>query len=233
VLGAKKVSVEKPAVLQGGFGDPDPTTKFSKFFAAKNGVTLSKTPLKVPGGLAGIVPPEKSPPLVKEAIAFFFENGLTGVNSILELAQGPEAIKISEAHLAQEIGVALYMPIKVRLENPFLGNNCYVGSSTAPIIWELTAGFTADKKLRGSAGELELLEEGTVLRLDNAVLLDNAWSAPAATGCGGILSLLVDPIINAASGLPSEKGKNVAVLENTINVGNSLAVKLNDEGLFP
>jgi hypothetical protein len=234
VLGSKTVPITKTAVLQGGFGEPDPVTKFSKFYAAKNGVTLSKTPLKVPGGLAGLVKcNEISIGFIRAACEAVFENGLTGVDSTLELAQGPGAIKISEAHLSEEIGTALYMPVRVKLDNPFLGSNCYVGSASTPIVWQLTAGFTPDKKLRGSAGELELLEEGTVLRLDNAVLVDNSWAAPGATGCGGIFSFIVNPIVNSSSGLPSAAGKNLAILENTINVGNSLAVKLNDEGLFP
>jgi hypothetical protein len=227
VLGNKKVPITAKAVLQGGFGKP--VSKISKFYAAKNGITLSKAPQSVPGGLLGIVPPEKSPTLVKLLSAFFFENSLTGVNSTLELAQGAEAIKMSEVHLAQEIGVALEMPVKVRLENPFLGKNCYVGSSTSPLLFKLTSGFTPDSKLRGKAGELELQEEGAVLKLDGAELVDNTWSAPAASGCGGILSFLVNPIINAQIGLPASAGKNAAILKNTINVSSSFATKLNDE----
>lgn len=227
VLGNKTVTITNKAVLQGGFGKP--VSKISKFYAAKNGITLSKAPQSVPGGLLGIVPPEKSSPLVKALSKFFFENSLTGVNSTLELAQGAEGIKVSEVHLAQEIGVALEMPVKAHLENPFLGKNCFVGSSGSPLLFKLTSGFTPDTKLRGKAGELELQEEGAVLKLSGAELVDNAWSAPAASGCGGILSFLVNPIINSQIGLPAASGKNTAILKNTINVSSAAATKLNDE----
>lgn len=89
------------------------------------------------------MPPEKSPPLVKAAIAFFFENGLTGVDTTLESARPANEVLVSEAHLGEEIGPALIMPVKAHLENPFLGENCYVGSSTTPIIWEVTSGFSS------------------------------------------------------------------------------------------
>src|SRR6478672_6012747 len=229
VLGTKKVPITNVAYLQGGFSKPDPETGFSKFYEALNGITLSKAAQAVPGGLLGIVPPEKSPPLVKALSAFFFENALTGVNSTLELAKPASEIKVSENHLAEELGVALELPVKVHLENPFLGKSCYVGYSTSPIWFKLTTGKTADGKLQGFGGELELFEEGSVLQLKKAVLVDNTWSAPAASGCGGILSFLVNPIINGQIGLPASSGKNAATLKNTINIASRAAVKLNNE----
>jgi hypothetical protein len=229
VLGNKTVPITAPAVLQGGYGPNGEDEFATKFFAAKNGITLSKAPQAVPGGLLGIVPEEKSPALVKALIKFFFENKLTGVNSTLELAKEPSAIRISENHLAEETGIALELPVKIHLENPFLGKNCYVGSSSSPIPFKLTTGTTADKKLKGTAGELELLEEGSVLKLKTAELVDNTWSAPAASGCGGILGFLVNPIINGQIGLPATSGKNSSVLKNTIYESPRLAVSLNNE----
>jgi hypothetical protein len=228
VLGKKTVPIVNPAVLQGGFSKPPKGQKFSKFFEPTNGVTLSKAPQPVPGGLAGIVPPESSPPLVKAALKFFFENGLTGVNSTLELARPANEIVLSELNLASEEGVALTLPVKVHLENPFLGNNCYVGSSVAPLIWNLTTAETEppppNTPIHGSAGEIEFLDEGRILGLKEGELVDNAWAAPVATGCGGILSFLVDPIINSQVGLPAAAGTNTAILETTSYVATSKAV---------
>ena len=238
VLGNKKVTVEKEVILQGGYGEPNfeegnPEFFFSKFFAAKNGITLSKAAQNVPGGLLGIVPPEKSPPLVKALSAFFFENSLTGVTSTLELAKAATDIRISENHLAEGEGVALKMPVKVHLENPFLGKNCYVGSSTTPIMFELTSGTTSppepNKPITGTTGEVEFLESVRILKLKNAEIVDNKWSAPAASGCGGILSFLVNPIINAQVGLPAAAGKNTARLKNTVYTSTAAAVEKVDK----
>jgi hypothetical protein len=229
VLGSKKVPITNPAVLQGGYGPVGEDEFATKFFAAKDGNTLTKAPQSVPGGLLGIVPEASSPPLVKALIKFFFENKLTGVNSTLELAKTAESIRISENHLAEEFDIALELPVKVHLENPFLGKSCYVGSSSSPLTFKLTTGTTADKKLKGKAGELELLEEGSILKLKDATMVDNTWTAPVASGCGGILSFLVNPIINAQLGLPATTGKSAATLINTIYESPRLAVKTNDD----
>lgn len=232
VLGTKTVTIAGKTILQGGVTEAG-EDGFGKLVASKDGITLSKTPQAVPGGLLGIVPPEKSPPLVKALSKFFFENALTGVNSTLELAKTASDVRVSDSHLAEEEGVALEMPVRLRLENPFLGKSCYVGSSSSPITFKLTAGWTAppgpNKPIRGSAGELNVLEEGSILRLDKAELVDNAWSAPTANGCGGILAFLVNPIINSQIGLASAAGKNTAILKNTIYLASSFAVKTYDE----
>lgn len=236
VLGTKKVTIEKAVTLQGGYTEPAEEGSeigFSKFVAATNGITLSKAAQNVPGGLLGIVPPEKSGALVKALSAFFFENALTGVTSTLELAKPASEIRIDESHLAEGEGVALKLPIMVHLENPFLGKSCFVGSSSSPIKWELTPGTTKPPKpnepITGATGEVEFLEEARILRLTGNELVDNAWSAPTASGCGGILSFLVNPIINAQIGLPSAAGKNTARLKNTIYESTTFAVKKNNE----
>lgn len=232
VLGNKTVPIVNKVTLQGGYTFPSEVTSFAKLIAAKNGITLSKTPQPVPGGLAGIVPDASSPPLVKALIKFFFENSLTGVNSTLELAKTASDIELSELHLGEREGVALKMPVKVHLENPFLGKNCYVGSSTSPVTLQLTSGFTAppgpNKSIEGSAGTFEFLEGGLALKVKEAKLVDNAWSAPKAAGCGGILSFLVTPIIAAQLG-DTTAGHNTAILKNDIKITTAEAVNTNDK----
>lgn len=217
-LGTKKSPIVNPVTLQGGLGPAD-EEEFQPFFAATNGETLEKVPQPVPGGLLGLVPPENSPPLVAALVELAAENGLTGVNAILELARPASEIKISETHIAEGIGLGLKLPVKIRLDNPLLGSNCYVGSSTTPIWWELTS-----EAPNGAPGEVEFLEEGRILKLSNNVLYDTGWAAPAAKGCGGILlSALIDPVINKASGLPDPD--NTAILENTIHNATTLALR--------
>ncbi len=231
ILGNKKVPIEKAVTLQGGIGAVD-EEGFGKMFAATNGVTLAKVPQNVPGGLLGIVPEASSPFLVKLLIKFFLENSLTGVNSTLELAKPANEILVSEFNLAGEEGVALRMPIKVHLENPFLGKNCYVGSSTNPIIWELTSGETSppapNTSISGEGGEAEILEGGKIIEITGNKLVDNAWSAPAPTGCGGILSFLVTPIIKAQLGTTTA-GHNTAILKGTVSSSPRGAVNKNNE----
>lgn len=233
VLGSKKVPIVNPVTLQGGYTVPNAET-FSSLIAATNGITLSKTPQPVPGGLAGLVNcNEIGIGFIRAACEAVFENGLTGVNSTLELAKPASEIKISESHLAEQIGVALILPLKIRLENPFLGSNCYVGSNSAPVFWNLTTGTTAPPKpngpISGGIGTIKFLEGGEILRLTGAKLVDNAWAAPAANGCGGLFSFIIDPIVNSSSGLPAAAGKNTAILVNTIHEATAEGVRFNDE----
>ncbi|HSZ68917.1 MAG TPA: hypothetical protein VK756_01010 [Solirubrobacteraceae bacterium] len=220
ILGKKTTPIVNPVTLQGGYSEEN-SENFSTFYAATNGITLSKTKEPVPGGLLGIVPPESSPPLVKLLSKFFFENELTGINAVLELAKPASEIKLSNLNLELEEGIALKLPVKVHLENPFLGSSCYVGSSTSPLIWNLTTGVTnplaPNKAISGKAGFVEIKEKFEIVQLNENSLVENAWSAPAASGCGGVLSFLVDPIIDTEIGLPATDGNNTAILNNTID----------------
>src|SRR5436305_89903 len=238
VLGSKKVPIVNPVVLQGGYGEgieEKEGAKFAKFYGASNGETLSKTPQPVPGGLAGLINcKEISSLLLRFGCEAALENGVTGVNATLELAKPASDIRVSENNLAGEIGTALQMPVKVHLENPFLGSSCYVGSSSNPIIWNLTTGTTSppppNKPITGSPGEITFLEEGRIAEAKNSKLVDNAWSAPGVTGCGGaIVELLLDPVVDVSAGLPAPAGVNTAVLKGTLNVGSALAILHNDE----
>jgi hypothetical protein len=220
VLGNKTVPIVNPVTVQGGFSKANEEF-VSTFFGATNGETLSKTPQPVPGGLAGLVNcKEISNFILRGLCELTFENGLTGVNSTLELARPASEIKISELSLIGEEGVALLLPVKVHLENPLLGSSCYIGSSSSPIMWNLTTGATAppgpNKSIHGTSGTVQFKDEGRILELVNSELVDNAWSAPGASGCGGFpWEYLLNPIIDASVGVPAAAGKNTAQLAKT------------------
>jgi len=235
LLGKKNVPIVNPVTLQGGLGKPVENeaeeTFYESFTAASNGETLSKTPQPVPGGLTGLVNcKEISNFLVRLGCEAVFENGLTGVNATLELAKPASSIIVNEEHLAFQEGVAMQLPVKVHLENPLLGSTCYIGSSSSPLIWNLTTGKTkppaGTEPITGSSGKLEFIEGGLIAEFQNVKLVDNAWSAPSASGCGGFgVELILDPIINASVGVPSAAGKNVAKLESTrISIATAGAV---------
>jgi hypothetical protein len=231
VLGKKTVPIVNAVTIQSG--ETNSVEGISHFVAATNGVSsLSKTPQPVPGGLAGLVNcKEISNFLLRIACEATFENGVTGVNVTLELARPASEILVNEFSLFfEENTPALQLPVKIHVENPFLGGNCYVGSSTSPVIWKLTTGATSppppNTSIHGATGELEFPEEAEILEIKKNKLVDNAWSAPGATGCGGFpAELILDPILNSQLGTPSAAGKNTAILENTtLYVATAVAV---------
>jgi hypothetical protein len=207
VIGKEDVPIEKAITLQGGI-------EGESFVGAKDGNTLSKSPQKVPGGLSGLVKcTEISNFIERAACQLVFENGTTGVTATTELAAPASSIGINLESLLEASGTALALPIKVKLENPFLGSSCYIGSNSSPIIVNLTTGTSGP--LTGSVGEFSVIE-GEILAFSKNSLVNGTFSAPAASGCGGIFSFLIDPIVDSRLGLPSASGKNQAVLNGKL-----------------
>jgi len=216
-IGKETTPLKNRTILQGGYGF-DEATQTYPFFGATNGETLSKTGQPVPGGLAGLVKCEELSGLVRLACEVVFENKITGVNAVLELARPANEIRLNAFNLSAEEGVALGLPVKIHLENLFLGSSCYIGSSANPIVLNLTTGTTSppapNEPISGNAGKGGNKESGLILTLTGLKLVDNAFAVPGASGCGPLplSELVVDPLINAKLGLPSKAGHNAAEL---------------------
>jgi hypothetical protein len=224
-LGKKAVPIKNPVTLQGGY---EGAGSEIKFFGAEDGNTLSKTPQPVPGGLTGITAPTSWPKFLQELFnEDIINKGLTGVNATLELAAPATSIKLSTENLLFEEGVALQLPVKVHLENAFLGSNCYIGSTASPVIVPLTTGTSG--KLKGSAGTFSANEAFTLLTFSGGKLVNNTFTAPGASGCGGFLiEYLLDPLVNSIVGVPAGAGVNSAILEGKIQDGASSAVRASE-----
>jgi hypothetical protein len=224
-VGTTTVPINKPITLQGG-SILNEETGAETFVAAKNGETLSKTALTVPGGLLGIMAPTSWPEWLQNLFNEFINNGITGVTATTELVANPG---ISRTNLLFREGTALELPVRVKLSNPFLGNNCYIGSAAHPIVQHLTTGTTSppppNTPISGAVGELEFKDEFQLVIIKNNSLVDNAYAAPAASGCGGIFSFLIDPAVNAKLGLPSAAGHNTTRLNGTLQNATAEAVK--------
>ena len=215
-------------ILQGGTIFHEATGKES-FVGALNGETLSKTPQTVPGGLAGLIKcNEISEPVARLTCELVFQNGLTGVTATTELAKPASEIGINTNNLVNEEGTALSLPVKVKLDNPLLGSACYVGSSSSPVTLNLTSGTTSppepNKPISGKVGTLRFADKFNFVEITENTLVDNAFAAPAATGCGGLLAPVLDPVIDAKLGLPSPSGKNTAVQKNTLREATAKGV---------
>ncbi|MFI4990608.1 MAG: hypothetical protein ACHQHO_06805 [Solirubrobacterales bacterium] len=228
-IGKKTVPISRTITLQGGI-HRNLETEIQEFIAAEDGNTLSTTPEPVPGGLAGLVNcNEISEPVARLACELVFQNGLTGVNATTELAKPASSIGINTSHLLEEEGVALSLPVKIHLENPLLGSECYIGSSASPVTLNLTDGSTSppppNKPIKGKVGTLEFKDETNFLEVTENTLVDNAFSAPAASGCGGLLASVIDPVVDAQLGLPAAAGTNTAIQNNTIRDANAGAVR--------
>jgi hypothetical protein len=198
VIGSKTVPINRTVVLQGGV----PKTTLSTLVPAADGETLSKTPLQLPGGLVGL---EVLPPL-------------TEVTATAEQA-GPIQLDLENALAGQ--GLAVSLPLKVKLDNPSLGNACYIGSGTEPVVLNLTTGTTSppapNQPISGAPGHTSpFAGRGKIATATGTSLVDNAFAAPGVNGCGGILSLVVDPAVDLDAGLPAPAGHNTAIMNGEV-----------------
>jgi hypothetical protein len=226
-LGNTAVPITSPITLQGGTSF-NFETEVETFYPATDGNTLSKTPETVPGGLLNILPPEFLPdPLKKLFEEYIINKGPTGVTATTELAGN---VKINSSALVEGSGIALTLPIKVKLNNSFLGSNCYIGSNSHPITLNLTTGSTKPpapySPIMGSPGLYEFKDESNILSVTGDSLVDNNFSVPGASGCGGFLiELLEDPVINGKLEIPSTPGKSEARLTGNLERGYAPAVR--------
>jgi hypothetical protein len=192
-MGNKKVPIKNPITLSGGALFPD-----GQIVANSKG-GLSPVKQQVPGGIVG----------------------LTGLDWLINLLDA-EALKLyATTELAGVPGSflapTLKLPIRVHLENPVLGNDCYVGSFANPIVLNLRTGTTnpppPNEPITGKAPTEEENELGITL-LKDGVLVDNEFAAPGANGCKlnlGLFSINIDGLVNLQSGLPSPAGTNETV----------------------
>jgi hypothetical protein len=194
-VGSKTVIINKPMVLQGG-----QINKQEALVPAADGNTLSKTPLTVPGGLTGI-------------------GGIGGeVTATTELV-GP--VLINTFHLFTQEGTAVTLPIRVKLDNPALGPECFIGSELEPITLRLTTGTTKppspNTPISGSQGTIHIRGEGTFATVEGVSLVDNSFASPGVSGCGGALAFLLNPVVNLDAGLPATAGHNTAILDQSVS----------------
>jgi hypothetical protein len=230
--GKKTVPLVNPQVLQGGL-IVNQETGASTFVGAEDGNTLTKAPQPVPGGLLGVVAPTWWPQYLQDWFNNQINEGLTGVTATVELAAPASQVQLNLLAIFAGKGTALQLPVKIKLSNAILGNNCYIGSNSSPIVIPFTTGTTAppppNTPITGSKGEIQSNEAGTLLVSKNNKLVNNSFAAPGANGCGGFLfSWAIDPLVNSVLGIPSPAGTNTAILEGTTEFGNVIAVKASE-----
>lgn len=233
-IGSTAVPITKTITLQGGLPITEENPLIS-VIPATDGNTLSKTPQTVPGGLFKIMAPEFLPEPLRKIFNEFIDKGFTGVTATTELVSAP---KISLGNALSASGTALLLPVRVHLENSFLGNNCFIGSKANPVTVEFTTGTTSpplpNKPITGSVGEVEFKDGGALIIDRKNSFVNNSFAAPEAEGCGsqilfGLFTGVIDSAVGAEIGLPSTAGHNTAVLNGNEEVGVAAAVRASEK----
>jgi hypothetical protein len=171
---------------------------------------LVAEPVNVEGGLLGLMCPSDIP-LVTAICDGLVGSPLNAVTATVEPAGEPS--NFSRPAALQQGQPIINLPVKVHLENPILGPNCYIGSNSNPIV--LRPMNTTRPALSAASGALDgtPMPGGRLTRITGTSTQgDSTFAVPEADGCG-LLGVL-DVAVNAQQGLPSPSGNNNLVLNN-------------------
>jgi hypothetical protein len=203
------ITASTPIVVQGGLTQPD-VNGDNQFIPAVGAPSLSPTPLKVPGGLLGLMDTGGFSGL----LISLFNAAVASVNDVYATAEIAGVPKFNAGNFIGQGGTALTLPLRVHLTNPFLGSSCYIGSTTSPIALKMTTGTTAppgpNTPITGSSGIPDFQDGGQYIAFNGSSLVDNSFAAPAASNCGYLLldKIIITAAVNLKEGLPAAAGKN-------------------------
>jgi hypothetical protein len=181
---------------------------------APAGGALVAAPANVPGGLLGLMCPSINP-IIMALCNQIVNNQLNTVTAVVQAAGAPSNVSFF-AQFSKGVPI-LTLPIKIQLQNPILGSSCYLGTDSNPIVLHpenLTTphfgnGLAFDAN--GTPDPNGILQSIVL----NSTQGDKKFTVPGASGCAGLLSAVVDPVINLKLGLPSGRGSNSIVLNNS------------------
>jgi hypothetical protein len=239
-IGSTKVPIDQTITLQDGAvatGDREETETEFYLMPAVGGPSISETELNVPGGLSSLVSCDEiqgrgiAEKIERRTCRALFKSRFSRVTASIELvANAQDPALFNELAAITGKGPANTLPIRVHLRSPLLGNDCYIGSESSPIVLHLTTGATSplppNTSISGAFGQARTLEEDgeLALQVTGTSLVDNAFSVPVAEGCGGPLSSIVDPLVDLKLKLPSPDGNNTAILDGTFTTATAEAV---------
>jgi hypothetical protein len=176
------------------------------------GGALVTAPIQIPGGLLGLMCP--SGVLAVTAVCQeITDSQLNTVTAVVQPAGNPSNFSLV-AGLSSGVPI-ITLPVKIQLQNPLLGSDCYIGSDSDPILLN-------PENLTTPAVQTERFDGNGTPDLANGDMFgiyslggtqgDDSAAIPAATGCG-LLGVL-DGAVDLKVGLPSPSGDNSVVLND-------------------
>jgi hypothetical protein len=184
---------------------------------APQGGAVVGAPVDIPGGLLGLMCPSRIP-VISDICERVVNSPLNRVTATIQSAGAPRDFNLSAG--AGTGTPIVTLPVKIKLSNPFLDPNCYIGSNSDPILLKPanTARPTARIVRFNADGTANPAGEMGYLSLSGASQSDTTFAVPGANGCG--LFGLLSGAVNLKQGLPSPSGENSLVLNDPVtNLG--------------
>ncbi|MER6475370.1 hypothetical protein [Streptomyces filamentosus] len=168
----------------------------------------------VPGGLMGLMCPSDIP-FVTDICRQLSDARLNKITATMESVGTPSSFDQIAGVLTDQPIVTI--PVRIRLQNPFLGDNCYIGTKADPILLRPRNLNGPEFGVTRFDGNGTANEEGDMSRLDllGSTQYDDTFAVPGASGCGLGWFGIIDAAVNLKTGLPAAAGKNKLVLNDT------------------
>jgi hypothetical protein len=171
-------------------------------------------PVTIPGGLLGLMC-SGDVPLLTALCDSISDSSLNTVTATIEAAGTPYNLSLG-ASLGHKHPI-LSLPVMIQLSNPILGSDCFIGSTSDPIVLNPvnTAAPTGTTDFFDPNGTSDPNGVLTVATLTGMNQQDSTFAVPEATGCGpALLSPIVDGVVDLKEGLPSGSGNNILTLND-------------------
>ncbi|MFD7712845.1 hypothetical protein ACFV6E_30955 [Streptomyces sp. NPDC059785] len=208
-LGNTTVTTGRTNLQMGVIQNSDGTSSV----VAPAGGALVADSATVPGGLLGLMCPSNVPAIT--AICEQLSNSsLNKITATVESVGAPYDFDQTAGIVTGRPIVAI--PVRIHLENPFLGSKCYIGTQANPVVLHPSNVQYPEFGMSFFKGDGTVADDGEMSRINltGASQNDSTFAVPGASGCG--LSLgLIDAAVNAKTGLPSAAGKNSLTLNDT------------------
>jgi len=246
-VGSRTIPLSRPVVFQGGVHVIENARRevvHERFIAPIRGPALSLASQPVPGGLRGALDQNLLGRALRARLRRYLAAG-SAANTLtitIELAAPVSTISLDIQNLIERSGIALTLPVKVGLSNPFLQSSChvdtgahpgahplYIGSDAHPIALALTTGTTdppaPNRPVRGRVANTSVKDDYNVTAIGASSLVNNSFAAPTVHGCAGAQSPALERALDTGLGLPAPAGVNTAILQGALSDANAPAVR--------
>ena len=192
-----------------------------------SGGALVAAPVQIPGGLLGLICPSNIP-VVSVVCSEITSSSLNAVTAAVQPAGNPSGFSLV-AGLSEGVPI-ITVPVKIQLQNPLLGPDCYIGSNSNPIL--LTPENLTAPTIGGEFFDANGTPDaaGVMESIVSTGGTEGAGSAPipGAAGCGLLGAL--NGIVDLKVGLPSPAGKSSFTLNKASSYFAGLASPGSDDG---
>ncbi|MFD4628274.1 hypothetical protein ACFVYR_00010 [Streptomyces sp. NPDC058284] len=209
-LGRTTVPTGKTNLQMGVVQNSDGTSSV----VAPSGGALVADSATVPGGLLGLMCPSNIP-AITDICKQLSNSTLNKITATVESVGAPYDFDQTGGIVTDKPIVAI--PVRIHLENPFLGAKCYIGTAAKPVVLRPKNLQFPEFGMSFFRGDGTADDEGEMSRvnLTGAAQNDSTFAVPGASGCGLGLLGLIDAAVNAKTGLPSAAGNNSLTLNNS------------------